>query len=102
MTGIVAIQLRQLQKLLDERKITLQVDEEAKRWLAEAGYDPVYGARPLKRVIQRELQNPLALELLEGRIQDGDTVRVTTSPLGLLIEPAPREEIVEVEEQAAK
>jgi ATP-dependent Clp protease ATP-binding subunit ClpB len=102
MTGIVAIQLRQLQQLLAERKITLEVDEEARRWLAEAGYDPVYGARPLKRVIQRELQNPLALELLEGRIQDGDTVRVTTSPLGLLIEPAPREEIVEVEEQAAK
>jgi ATP-dependent Clp protease ATP-binding subunit ClpB len=85
MTGIVAIQLRQLQQLLAERKITLEVDEEARRWLAEAGYDPVYGARPLKRVIQRELQNPLALELLEGRIQDGDTVRVTTSPLGLLI-----------------
>jgi ATP-dependent Clp protease ATP-binding subunit ClpB len=102
MTGIVAIQLRQLQQLLAERKITLEVDEEARRWLAEAGYDPVYGARPLKRVIQRELQNPLALELLEGRIQDGDTVRVTTSPLGLLIEVAPREEIVEAEEQAAQ
>jgi ATP-dependent Clp protease ATP-binding subunit ClpB len=102
MTGIVAIQLRQLQQLLAERKITLEVDEEARRWLAEAGYDPVYGARPLKRVIQRELQNPLALELLEGRIQDGDTVRVTTSPLGLLIEAAPREEILEAEEQAAK
>src|ERR671919_1944735 len=102
MTGIVEIQLRHLQKLLAERKITLQVDEEAKRWLAEAGYDPVYGARPLKRVIQRELQNPLALEILEGRIQDGDTVLVTTSPLGLLIEPAPREEIAEAEQQAAQ
>jgi ATP-dependent Clp protease ATP-binding subunit ClpB len=102
MTGIVEIQLRQLQKLLDERKITLQVDEEAKRWLAEAGYDPVYGARPLKRVIQRELQNPLALELLEGRIQDGDTVLVTTSPLGLLIEPTPRDEELPAQEQAAQ
>ena len=102
MTGIVEIQLRHLQKLLAERKITLELDEEAKRWLAEAGYDPVYGARPLKRVIQRELQNPLALEILEGRIQDGDSVRVTVSPLGLLIEPAPREEIAEAEQQAAQ
>jgi ATP-dependent Clp protease ATP-binding subunit ClpB len=78
------------------------VDEEAKRWLAEAGYDPVYGARPLKRVIQRELQNPLALEILEGRIQDGDTVLVTKSPLGLLIEPAPREEDLGAQEHAAQ
>ena len=103
MTGIVLIQLRQLQKLLDERKITLELDDEARRWLAEAGYDPVYGARPLKRVIQRELQNPLALEILEGRIRDGDRVLVSASPLGLLIEPAPREEpAVEPEQQAAK
>jgi ATP-dependent Clp protease ATP-binding subunit ClpB len=102
MTGIVAIQLRQLQKLLEERKITLEVDEEARRWLAEAGYDPVYGARPLKRVIQRELQNPLALEILEGRIRDGDTVRVTASALGLLIEPTPRDEELPAQEQAAQ
>jgi ATP-dependent Clp protease ATP-binding subunit ClpB len=101
MTGIVAIQLRQLQKLLDDRKIILEVDDEARRWLAEAGYDPVYGARPLKRVIQRELQNPLALELLEGRIQDGDTVLVTASPLGLLLEPAPREHDLPAQEHAA-
>jgi len=102
MAGIVEIQLRQLQKLLDERKITLELDEEAKRWLAEAGYDPVYGARPLKRVIQRELQNPLALEILEGRIQEGDKVLVTASPLGLLLQPAPRDERVEPEVAAAK
>ena len=103
MTGIVLIQLRQLQKLLDDRKITLELDDEARRWLADAGYDPVYGARPLKRVIQRELQNPLALEILEGRIRDGDRVLVSASPLGLLIEPAPREEpAVEPEQQAAK
>jgi len=102
MTGIVAIQLRHLEKLLAERKITLELDEEARRWLAEAGYEPVYGARPLKRVIQRELQNPLALEILEGRIRDGDRVRVTTSPLGLLIEAAPRPEILEADEQAAQ
>ena len=54
-------------------------------WLADAGYDPVYGARPLKRVIQRELQNPLAQQILEGRIPDGATVHVTASPLGLVI-----------------
>jgi ATP-dependent Clp protease ATP-binding subunit ClpB len=102
MTGIVEIQLRRLQQLLDERKITLEVDDEAKRWLAEAGYDPVYGARPLKRVIQRELQNPLALEILEGRIRDGDVVRVSASALGLLLEPAHRADATEAEHQAAQ
>ena len=54
-------------------------------WLADRGYDPVYGARPLKRVIQRELQNPLAQQILEGRIPDGSVVHVTASPLGLVI-----------------
>ena len=88
MVGIVDIQLKQLQKLLDERKVTLEVDPEAEKWLANAGYDPVYGARPLKRVIQRELQNPLAEKILAGEIREGDTVRVTASPLGLLIHPA--------------
>jgi ATP-dependent Clp protease ATP-binding subunit ClpB len=102
MTGIVEIQLRRLQALLAERKITLEVDEAAKRWLADAGYDPVYGARPLKRVIQRELQNPLATEILEGRIQDGDTVRVSASALGLLIEPARRDEAAEAARPAAQ
>ena len=63
--------------LLAERKITLNVDEQAKTWLANTGYDPVYGARPLKRVIQRELQNPLAKMLLAGTIKDGDTVTVS-------------------------
>ena len=87
MTGIVDIQLRRLEKLLADRKLTLELDDAAKRWLADAGYDPVYGARPLKRVIQRELQNPLAMEILEGRIREGDTVRVTVGPSGLQIEP---------------
>jgi ATP-dependent Clp protease ATP-binding subunit ClpB len=77
MKRIVDIQLKQLQKLLDERKIVLNVDEQAKTWLANTGYDPVYGARPLKRVIQRHLQNPLATMLLSGAIKDGDTVSVT-------------------------
>lgn len=56
----------------------------------DAGYDPVYGARPLKRVIPRELQNPLTVKILSGEIRDGDTVRVTASPLGLLLQPAAR------------
>ena len=60
MGAIVDIQLKRLQKLLDERKITLELDARRAKWLAEKGYDPVYGARPLKRVIQRELQDPLA------------------------------------------
>jgi ATP-dependent Clp protease ATP-binding subunit ClpB len=85
MKGIVEIQLRHLQRLLADRKITLEIDGAAEAWLADKGYDPVYGARPLKRVIQRELQNPLAQQILEGRIPDGSTVRVSASPLGLVI-----------------
>ena len=77
MKRIVDIQLKALQKLLDDRKIVLNVDEQAKTWLANTGYDPVYGARPLKRVIQRHLQNPLATMLLSGALKDGDTVTVT-------------------------
>jgi ATP-dependent Clp protease ATP-binding subunit ClpB len=90
MTGIVEIQLKRLDKLLADRKITLDIDDAAKLWLAEAGYDPVYGARPLKRVIQRALQNPLAEQILEDRIADGETVRVGVGEGGLVIgaEPA--------------
>ncbi|MBI1800766.1 MAG: ATP-dependent chaperone ClpB, partial [Chloroflexi bacterium] len=71
---IVAIQLRRLEALLADRHITLEVTAEAKAWLADAGYDPVYGARPLKRAIQRHLQDPLALRLLNGEFSDGDTI----------------------------
>jgi ATP-dependent Clp protease ATP-binding subunit ClpB len=85
MAGIVDIQLARLQKLLSDRKITLKLDAAAKRWLADQGYDPVYGARPLKRVIQRELQNALAGLILEGRIVDGETVTVTAGEGGLAI-----------------
>jgi ATP-dependent Clp protease ATP-binding subunit ClpB len=85
MTGIVDIQLGRLRHLLADRKIALDIDAKATAWLGNAGYDPVYGARPLKRVIQRELQNPLAQRILEGRIPDGATVKVTASPLGLVI-----------------
>jgi ATP-dependent Clp protease ATP-binding subunit ClpB len=76
MTDIVEVQMQKLLKLLADRKIELKLDGKALQWLANRGYDPVYGARPLKRVIQRSLQNPLATQLLEGRIHDGDTVEV--------------------------
>ncbi len=92
MKGVVAIQAERLKKLLADRKVTLEVDAAAMAWLGNAGYDPVYGARPLKRVIQRELQNPLAQAILEGRIPDGSTVRVTASDKGLVIEEDARAE----------
>jgi ATP-dependent Clp protease ATP-binding subunit ClpB len=76
MTGIVDIQLGYLHKLLAHRQITLTVDPAAKKWLADKGYDPAYGARPLKRVIQTELQNRLAELILEGKVEDGAKVSV--------------------------
>ena len=76
MTNIVDIQLDRLRAMLADRKITMDLDEAALTWLGGRGYDPVYGARPLKRVIQRSLQNTLATMLLEGRIEDGETVKV--------------------------
>ncbi|HAI31135.1 MAG TPA: ATP-dependent chaperone ClpB, partial [Thalassospira sp.] len=85
MGKIVDIQLGRLEKLLFDRKIDLKLDDAAKDWLAEKGYDPVYGARPLKRVIQRYLQNPLAMQILEGGIKDGDTVPVSTEASDLLL-----------------
>jgi ATP-dependent Clp protease ATP-binding subunit ClpB len=85
MTAIVDIQLGRLQQLLADRKIKLALDDKARAWLAQAGYDPVYGARPLKRVIQRSLQNPLAELILAGRLAEGETVRVTTGEGGLAI-----------------
>ncbi|MCQ4162741.1 ATP-dependent chaperone ClpB [Roseomonas sp. GC11] len=83
MGAIVQIQLGRLRKLLEDRKITLELDAAATDWLAEAGYDPAYGARPLKRVIQRNLQDRLAGLLLEGKVPDGSTVRVSAGPEGL-------------------
>ena len=77
MDGIVEIQLRHLRCMLEGRKITLDIDEAAKNWMADKGFDPAYGARPLKRVIQQELQNALATMLLAGRIADGDKVLVS-------------------------
>ena len=76
MASIVDIQLDRLAGMLAQRKIVIELDAAARDWLADAGYDPVYGARPLKRVIQTSLQNPLATMLLEGTVSDGETVRV--------------------------
>ena len=85
MGGIVEIQLRRLEKRLLARKITLDLDAAAKQWLADEGYDPVFGARPLKRVIQHALQDPLAEMILSGEVLDGQTIRVSAGPEGLLI-----------------
>jgi ATP-dependent Clp protease ATP-binding subunit ClpB len=76
MGAIVDIQIARLQKLLDERKVTIELSKEAREFLANKGYDPAYGARPLKRVIQKELQDPLAGQLLAGEIKDGERVQV--------------------------
>ena len=85
MAQVVKIQLQHLQNRLAERKIILNLDDKALEWLAEAGFDPLYGARPLKRVIQRTLQDPLALKLLEGNISEGSTITVSCDRDGLVI-----------------
>jgi ATP-dependent Clp protease ATP-binding subunit ClpB len=77
MGQIVEIQLKRLERLLADRKIALDLDQEAIEWLASKGYDPAYGARPLKRVMQKELQDPLAEKILLGDILDGSTVKIT-------------------------
>jgi ATP-dependent Clp protease ATP-binding subunit ClpB len=84
MGAIVDIQLERLRALLADRKIVLDLDEEAVHWLAEKGYDPVYGARPLKRAIQKHLQDPLAEKILAGEIPDGSIVKVTAGSDRLL------------------
>ena len=85
MDGIVTIQMARLLKRLASRKINLALNDEARKWLADEGYDPVFGARPLKRVIQRALQDPLAEMLLAGDVKDGDTVPVSAGADGLLV-----------------
>lgn len=85
MAGIVEVQLTKLQKRLAERHITLDVAQSAKDWLADEGYDPAYGARPLGRVIQQNLQNPLANLILAGEVVDGQTVPVAATAEGLLV-----------------
>jgi ATP-dependent Clp protease ATP-binding subunit ClpB len=83
MASIVDIQMARLAKLLDDRKITLTLEPAARDWLADKGWDPAYGARPLKRVIQKSVQDPLAEMILSGRIKDGDNVVVSASKQGL-------------------
>ena len=85
MRGIVDIQLLQIRKLLADRKIELDLDDGALNWLADKGYDPVYGARPLKRTLQKCLQNPLATMILNGSVRDGDSVKVDTRDGDLVI-----------------
>ncbi|MDK4739882.1 ATP-dependent chaperone ClpB [Rhizobium sp. CNPSo 3464] len=84
MGAIVNIQLERLLKLLSERKIALELDDDARNWLANKGYDPVYGARPLKRVIQKYVQDPLAEQILSGQVPDGSVVKVTSGSDRLL------------------
>jgi ATP-dependent Clp protease ATP-binding subunit ClpB len=84
MGRIVDIQMTRLAKLLEERKITVVLDPKAREWLAQKGYDPAYGARPLKRVIQKAVQDPLAELILAGRIKDGETVKISAGARGLV------------------
>jgi ATP-dependent Clp protease ATP-binding subunit ClpB len=83
MTKIVDIQLARLAKLLEDRKISIVLEPSARDWLAEKGYDPTYGARPLKRVIQKSVQDPLAEMILSGRIKDGEKVVISAGKQGL-------------------
>ncbi|MGV6890291.1 ATP-dependent chaperone ClpB [Rhodophyticola sp. SM2404] len=102
MDGIVDIQLGRLGKRLAQRKMVLDLDEGARKWLADEGYDPVFGARPLKRVIQRSLQDPLAEMILSGDAKDGDTVTISAGADGLIVgdrvsasnRPAPDDAVV--------
>ncbi len=89
MDAIVDIQIARLQKLLADRKIALNLDDKARSWLGDNGYDPVYGARPLRRVIQKKLQDPLAELLLSGEIGDGDTLDISADADGLTINGKP-------------
>ncbi len=83
MGRIVDIQMTRLQKLLDDRKIVITLEPSARDWLAEKGWDPAYGARPLKRVIQKSVQDPLAEMILAGTIKDGEKVKISSDKLGL-------------------
>jgi ATP-dependent Clp protease ATP-binding subunit ClpB len=89
MDRIVDIQVARLARLLADRKIAIALDDRARRWLADAGYDPVYGARPLKRVIQKELQDRLADLILAGKVREGESLSVSATPAGLTVNGAP-------------
>jgi ATP-dependent Clp protease ATP-binding subunit ClpB len=83
MGRIVEIQFGRLQRLVEDRKIELLLDDKARDWLAEKGWDPAYGARPLKRVIQRNVQDPLAEMILAGKVRDGSQVKISADANGL-------------------
>jgi ATP-dependent Clp protease ATP-binding subunit ClpB len=85
MARIVDIQMKRLQKLLADRKLTVELDAAAKEWLGAKGYDPAYGARPLKRVIQKYVQDPLAELILQGKIHEGENIKITADSNGLVI-----------------
>jgi ATP-dependent Clp protease ATP-binding subunit ClpB len=85
---IVDIQMERVRGLLEERGITVQLAPEAKEWLAEEGYDPVFGARPLKRVLQRQIQDPLAMRILQGQVHSGDSVMIGVNGQGLVFDVA--------------
>ncbi|RFB76334.1 ATP-dependent chaperone ClpB [Methylovirgula sp. 4M-Z18] len=92
MAAIVDIQMLRLARLLEDRKITLDLDAKARAWLSDKGYDPAYGARPLKRVIQKNVQDPLATRILAGEIGDGETVHISAGPSGITIGDVPAAE----------
>jgi len=85
MGAIVDIQMQRLAALLEDRKISIDLAPQARAWLSDKGYDPAYGARPLKRVIQKNVQDPLAEMILGGEVHDGEEVHVDVGPQGLLI-----------------
>jgi ATP-dependent Clp protease ATP-binding subunit ClpB len=87
MGPIVDIQVERLRRLLEDRKIKLELTDAARAWLGRVGYDPVYGARPLKRAVQKYLQDPLADKILSGEVSDGATVRVDEGDGGLVLTP---------------
>ena len=88
MGGIVDIQVARVQKLLADRKVTLDLTDAARTWLGRVGYDPVYGARPLKRAVQKYLQDPLADLILKGEVKDGSTIKVDEGDGALGLTPA--------------
>jgi len=88
MGGIVDIQVARVQKLLADRKVALDLTDAARAWLGRVGYDPVYGARPLKRAVQKYLQDPLADLILKGEVRDGSTIRVDEGDGALKLSPA--------------
>lgn len=90
--NILEIRLREVEERLDDKRMTLTLSEDAKDLLAEKGYDPIYGARPLNRALQKELLNPLAMLMIKGQIQEGECVKVTTKDKKLYIEPNHSEE----------